>query len=47
MNTTLATQLKLYGQDEDPHMFFDHVVFCTNVTYADGAHEEWYVISHT
>jgi len=27
-------QLKLYDRDISP--FFDHVIFCTNVTYADG-----------
>ncbi|KII94848.1 hypothetical protein PLICRDRAFT_99170 [Plicaturopsis crispa FD-325 SS-3] len=33
----VATQLKLHERDEDPVSFFDHVVFCSNVTYADGA----------
>ncbi|KAN0126924.1 FolC bifunctional protein [Russula decolorans] len=32
----VATQLQLYGSAEAPHAFFDKVVFCTNVTYADG-----------
>lgn len=37
MEATIAVQLKLHVQDEDPQAFFDHVIFCTNVTYADGA----------
>jgi folylpolyglutamate synthase len=32
----VATQLQLHGSAEVPHAFFDKVVFCTNVTYADG-----------
>jgi len=28
-------RLSLYGR-EDEAEFFDHVIFCTNVTYADG-----------
>jgi folylpolyglutamate synthase len=36
MLATVAAQLKLHGQAEDSHMFFDHVVFCTNATYANG-----------
>jgi hypothetical protein len=32
----VATQLQLHGSAEAPHAFFDKVVFCTNVTYADG-----------
>jgi folylpolyglutamate synthase len=28
--------LKLYDRAEEPGFFFNHVVFCTNVTYADG-----------
>jgi folylpolyglutamate synthase len=32
----IATQLQLHGSREDPHTFFDKVIFCTNVTYADG-----------
>jgi folylpolyglutamate synthase len=36
VGATIAVQLKLHGQDEDPQAFFDHVIFCTNVTYADG-----------
>lgn len=35
MKTTQAAQLKIYG-DEDPQTFFDHVIFCTNVTYVSG-----------
>ncbi|OBZ76075.1 Folylpolyglutamate synthase [Grifola frondosa] len=31
-----AAQLQLYGRSDDASQFFDHVVFCTNVTYADG-----------
>ncbi|KZT12772.1 FolC bifunctional protein [Laetiporus sulphureus 93-53] len=31
-----ATQLKLYGRQDGLNMFYDHVIFCTNVTYADG-----------
>ncbi|TFY83958.1 hypothetical protein EWM64_g60 [Hericium alpestre] len=31
-----AAQLKLYGSDEERDSFFTHVIFCTNVTYADG-----------
>lgn len=30
-------QLKLHGRDEGAEMFFDHVIFCTNTTYIDGA----------
>ncbi|KZP06875.1 Mur ligase [Athelia psychrophila] len=37
MNAAKLDQLKLYGRDEDPEMFFDHVIFCTNTTYIDGA----------
>ncbi|CAL1700523.1 unnamed protein product [Somion occarium] len=29
-------QLKQYGSAEDIDSFFDHVIFCANVTYADG-----------
>lgn len=36
MEATLAAQLESYGQDEDPQAFFDHVIFCTNITYANG-----------
>jgi folylpolyglutamate synthase len=33
MEVTQAAQLQLHGRDEDPQAFFDHVIFCTNVTY--------------
>lgn len=33
---TIAAQLQLHGSNESPDVFFDKVVFCTNVTYADG-----------
>ncbi|KLO11239.1 tetrahydrofolylpolyglutamate synthase [Schizopora paradoxa] len=40
LNTILSkaqAQLQLYGaEDLEPKTYFDHVVFCTNVTYADG-----------
>ncbi|KAG5648933.1 hypothetical protein DXG03_000282 [Asterophora parasitica] len=32
----LSEQLKLHKTDEVTASFFDHVIFCTNVTYADG-----------
>ncbi|KAH9843865.1 FolC bifunctional protein [Rhodofomes roseus] len=32
----IAAQLQLHGKEKDASSFFDHVVFCTNVTYADG-----------
>jgi len=31
-----AEQLELYKSEETSSGFFDTVVFCTNVTYADG-----------
>ncbi|KAJ7228517.1 Mur ligase [Mycena pura] len=31
-----AAQLKSFNSDESASSFFDHVIFCTNVTYADG-----------
>ncbi|KAJ6628771.1 FolC bifunctional protein [Mycena sp. CBHHK59/15] len=31
-----TAQLELHGSDESISSFFDHVIFCTNVTYADG-----------
>lgn len=34
--TKIAAQLELHGQGRDADAFFDHIVFCTNVTYADG-----------
>ncbi|KAJ7498770.1 FolC bifunctional protein [Mycena latifolia] len=36
MNSHTATQLALFESDETASSFFDHVIFCTNVTYADG-----------
>ncbi|KAF9019256.1 FolC bifunctional protein [Hymenopellis radicata] len=33
----IALQLKLHGSQETPETYFDDVIFCTNVTYADGA----------
>ncbi|KAF5388454.1 hypothetical protein D9615_000534 [Tricholomella constricta] len=32
----ISAQLKLHNADEPLESFFDHVIFCTNVTYADG-----------
>ncbi|KAF7355445.1 Folylpolyglutamate synthase [Mycena sanguinolenta] len=32
----IETQLKLFDSDETALSFFDHVIFCTNVTYVDG-----------
>ncbi|KAI0304213.1 Mur ligase [Russula brevipes] len=32
----IAAQLQLHASGEAPHTFFDKVVFCANVTYADG-----------
>ncbi|THH11485.1 hypothetical protein EW145_g640 [Phellinidium pouzarii] len=33
----MKAQLQLHGKgDIDPNHFFDHVIFCSNVTYADG-----------
>lgn len=29
-------QLKQYASSEDVNTFFDRVIFCANVTYADG-----------
>ncbi|KAJ6455938.1 FolC bifunctional protein [Mycena vulgaris] len=36
MQSHTATQLELFKSDETASSFFDHVIFCTNVTYADG-----------
>jgi len=39
LNTMLDkidSQLRRFGREGDRHVFFDHVVFCTNVTYSDG-----------
>ncbi|KAH9947242.1 Mur ligase [Amylocystis lapponica] len=35
----LTMQLELHGQEDNPAAFFDHVIFCTNVTYQDGAYK--------
>ncbi|KAG6869316.1 hypothetical protein C0993_000069 [Termitomyces sp. T159_Od127] len=32
----ITTQFKLHKLNDDADAFFDHVIFCTNVTYADG-----------
>jgi len=32
----IAAQLQLHGKAKDANSFFDHVIFCTNVTYTDG-----------
>ncbi|KAF8897674.1 Mur ligase [Infundibulicybe gibba] len=32
----IAAQLRLHQEHAAPATFFDHVIFCTNVTYADG-----------
>ncbi|KAJ7781092.1 Mur ligase [Mycena metata] len=34
--TNTAKRLELINSDETASSFFDHVIFCTNVTYADG-----------
>jgi len=31
----VATQLKLHGRSEVPALFFDHVMFCPEMTYTD------------
>ncbi|KAJ7507962.1 FolC bifunctional protein [Mycena galericulata] len=36
MHSKIATQLTTFNSDETSSSFFDHVIFCTNVTYADG-----------
>lgn len=36
MYAKLAAQLKIHGRNEAPEFFFDYVIFCANVTYADG-----------
>jgi len=33
---TIAAQLQLHGSGEISHTFFKKVMFCTNITYADG-----------
>ncbi|KIY74166.1 FolC bifunctional protein [Cylindrobasidium torrendii FP15055 ss-10] len=37
MLTRTESQLKLVGSEENADTYFDDVIFCTNVTYADGA----------
>lgn len=32
----IGAQLQVHASAEDPGLFFDHIIFCTNVTYADG-----------
>ncbi|KAH9977894.1 Mur ligase [Lactifluus volemus] len=34
--TKIEAQIRLHGSGETSHTFFDKVVFCANVTYADG-----------
>lgn len=34
--TKLSAQLQLHTQEDGTSSFFDHVIFCTNVTYQDG-----------
>lgn len=36
MHSTISTQLDLHRRTETSESFFTHVIFCTNVTYADG-----------
>ncbi|OCH87911.1 FolC bifunctional protein [Obba rivulosa] len=36
INTKIAAHLRAFGRDDDPSSFFDDVIFCANVTYADG-----------
>ncbi|KZV77182.1 FolC bifunctional protein [Peniophora sp. CONT] len=36
MMAKAAEQLQLHGSQEDAPKLFDHVIFCANVTYADG-----------
>ncbi|KAK0490843.1 Mur ligase [Armillaria novae-zelandiae] len=36
MYAKLSVQLQLYQSPETPERYFDEVIFCTNVTYADG-----------
>ena len=39
MQTSIINQLQLNGRSEDAQSFFDHVIFCTNVTYASGRYK--------
>jgi len=36
IHSHITTRLILFNSDEAASSFFDHVIFCTNVTYADG-----------
>ncbi|KAF9464413.1 Mur ligase [Collybia nuda] len=36
VQSNVSSQLKKYGRTENPEFFFTHVIFCANVTYADG-----------
>ncbi|KAG6833899.1 hypothetical protein H0H87_007910 [Tephrocybe sp. NHM501043] len=36
LHSGITAQLSLHKSDETPNQFFDYVIFCTNVTYADG-----------
>lgn len=36
MLSKMAAQLALHGREENHLTFFDHVIFCSNVTYTDG-----------
>ncbi|KAK7061933.1 folylpolyglutamate synthase [Favolaschia claudopus] len=36
IDTHITSRLKLFNSSEVPSTFFDHVIFCTNVTYVDG-----------
>jgi folylpolyglutamate synthase len=36
MLTKAGQKYKDLGRNEDPRALFDHVIFCTNVTYSDG-----------
>ncbi|KAA1466317.1 FolC bifunctional protein [Dentipellis sp. KUC8613] len=36
MLSRAAVQLKLFGANEEAGQLLDHVIFCTNITYADG-----------
>ncbi|TFY67717.1 hypothetical protein EVG20_g3845 [Dentipellis fragilis] len=36
MLSKTAAQLKLFGANEEAGQLLDHVIFCTNITYADG-----------
>ncbi|KAJ7276543.1 FolC bifunctional protein [Mycena haematopus] len=36
IHSHIETQLKLFNSNETASSFFDHVIFCTNVTYVDG-----------